>query len=112
MKATLPVPTESEIHAEYDRKIRSAEEWRTIQLSMARIDRAAATERADHERAQYIKAGSPVDFAERVWLSMIGDAELRFTRELERISLRLCNLATDAHNGRTDALASIGIEAE
>jgi hypothetical protein len=112
MKATLPVPTESEIHAEYDRKIRSAEEWRTIQLSKARIDRAAATERADHERATCRKSGMEAGLAERVWLDMVQSAEAAFRVELERITVRFCNLVTDAWNGRVDALASIGVDSE
>lgn len=110
MRATLPVPTADEIHAEYDRKIRSAEAWRTIQLSIARIDRAAATERADHEYTTCRNAKMDADLAERVWANMIADAERAFAREMGRIGVRFQNLATDAHNGREDALREIGIE--
>lgn len=112
MKATLPLPTETEIHAEYDRKIRSAEEWRTIQLSRARIDRASATERADHERATCRSAGMEAGLADRVWLNMVDDAERRFRSELDRITLRFANLAADASNERDDALSFVGIETE
>ena len=113
MRATLPAPTVEEIHAEYARKVRVAEEWRTIQLSMARIDRASATERADHEyMVRRSHAGDDPDLSERIWTGMIDDAERVFREQRERISLRFGNLVADAHNERETALREIGIETE
>lgn len=112
MKTTLPVPTAAEIHAEYDRKIRSIEEWRALQLARARIDRASATERADHERATRRSVGMEAGLADQVWLNMIEDAERAFRRELDRITVRFSNLATDAANDHEIALFEIGIEAD